>query len=573
MKRISFIAFILFASLITTVQAQTTTTLLKGTQEITPLAYYELSKEAEQFFQQQNYAKAAEAYEKLTKAYPFDGEKWRRLGVSLYQLGKFLEAAPVFLKAHELGVFPFPQFNALNAAKSFARAGDAKNALLWLEKALRDLRFNQKPSLLKDPAFESLKSNPRFLELVDNSPKRELSRDEGWRYDVDYLLSEIKRLNAVYSKAPLPEKLVRAADRLKKEIPKLSNEQIYVEMQHLLTLLGQTHNMLFIPGDKVKQTFLPFHFYVFPEGLFIVDALAPYEDLIGAQVLRFDETTAERAIDATRYVNSLENDMQIIWSVSDWLKVVQTLHALKLTKNPDRVNLTILDRDGKTRTISPEPINALPRQKLKAPRMPNLPAPPLYLTKPDDQHWFEYLPEQKTLYLQFNQVSNKPNGESLAQFGLRTRDFLSKTDVRNLVVDVRRNNGGNTYLYTELLRTLIDFDADKDNRLFVLTSRWTFSAAANFIADVDRLTNAVFVGELSSSPPLIVGSDESQIVLPYSGITGALSSTIWALTGPRDTRLWIPMDIPIQTTAKDYFANRDPVMEAILLLVRKDTKQ
>lgn len=572
MKNI-FAIFLAALALSYAVKAQTSAELAQGAKGIAPMAYYELSKEADQFFQQQNFAKAAETYEKLTRAYPFDGEKWRRLGASLYQLGKFREAAPAYLKAHELGVMSYPQYNALNIAKSYARAGDADNALVWLEKTLRDLRFNQKPSLLNDKAFESLKNNPRFLELVRGAPQKELSRDEGWRYDVDYLLSEVKRLNAVYSKAPFPDQLLRAADKLKADIPKLSNEQIFVEMQRLLTFLGQTHNSLFGTGERLKLTHLPLYFYVFPEGLYVVDALAPYEDLIGAQVLRFDDTTAEQAIEATRYIVGRENDMQILWTAPGNLKVLQILHALKISKNPDRVNLTVVDREGKTRTISPEPVASLPRQKLNAPRISGLPAVPLYLTKPDDFHWFEYLPKDKTLYVQFNQVAHKQNGESLTQFGLRVRDFLSQNEVRNLIVDARRNHGGDTYFYTEFLRTLIDFDANKDNRLFVLTGRWTFSAASNFIADADRLTNAVFAGEMSSSPPLMIGGDESQIALPYSGITGALSTTTWSLTGPRDSRLWIPMDIPVQTTAKDYFANRDPVMEAVLLMLRKEIKQ
>ncbi len=340
-----------------------------------------------------------------------------------------------------------------------------------------------------------------------------------------------------------------------------------------MSLLRQTHNGLFVPGNLVKLKHLPLYFYAFPEGLFVVDAVAPYEYLIGAKIVSFDDTPAERAIEATRYIAGVENDMGILWTVPGNLSVIQYLHALKLIKNPDKVNLTIVDREGKTSTVSPEPIASLPRQKLKAPRISNLPAPPLYLTKPDDQHWFEYLPDHKTVYLQFNQVSNKQNGESLSQFGLRLRDFLSKTEVRNLIVDVRRNHGGNTYFYTELLRTLIDFNANKDNKLFVVTGRWTFSATINFIADVDRLTNAIFVGEPSGSPPSTVGGDESQITLPYSGIGGALSVTSWALTGPRDTRLWVPIDIPIQTTAKDYFANRDSVMETVMTLINKVGKQ
>lgn len=367
--------------------------------------------------------------------------------------------------------------------------------------------------------------------------------------------------------------MLHGAARLKKQVSNLSDAQIVFEMQHLLTLLKQSHNAIDFDAqvERVKLTELPLTFYIFPEGLYIVDAAAPYEDLIGAKVLRFDDTTAERAIEATKYVIARENDMAVVWSAPKHLKLVQLLYALKLTSSPQQANLTVLDRDGKTRTVSPKPVVLSRPPKLKAPRLANLPSPPLYLSRPEDIYWFEYLPDDKTIYLQYNQVEDKKD-ENLRQFGLRLRDFLVKNEVRNLIVDVRRNNGGSTFLDSELLRTLIEFDTNKDNTLYLFTGRNTFSAASNFITDVNRLTRAVIVGEPSSSTPLMTGGDEALIVLPYSGFLGFISSTTWALTAPRDTRLWIAPDIPVQLTAKDYFANRDPLLETVLKLIHEVKK-
>lgn len=570
--KICFIVFILLNLVTATIHAQTPISLLRETQEISPTEYYELSQEGERLYQQQSYAKAAEVYEKLTKAYPWEGEKWQRFASSLYRLGKFREAIPAFLKAAELGLPDRSQHYAVDIARSYARAGDNDDALNWLEKALRQFRFNQKPSLLNDPAFASLKDIPCFRELMGILPNRKFTRTEGWRYDVDYLLSEIKRVNPVYSKQPLPDEIIQAASRLKTQIPKLSDAQIMYEMQHLLVLLRQSHNSLFIPGKMVKLTQLPLTFYAFPEGLYIIDAIAPYEDLIGARVLRFDNTTAESALEATRYIIGRENEMAILSTGPDRLKILQLMHALRITSNPDRVDLTVIDRQRKTRTVSPNPVSLGSRQKLMAPRLPNTSAPPLYLSRPDEEFWFEYLPKDETIYLQYNQVDNKSD-ETLPQFGIRLRDFLAQNKVRNLIVDVRRNNGGSTFLDAELLRTLIEFDAKGSYKLFIFTGRYTFSAASNFITDVDRLTNAIFVGEPSGGKPIMVGGDESPIILPYSGVGGSIAATSWALTTPRDTRLWIAPSIPIVLTAKDYFSNRDALMETILTMLRKNTKQ
>jgi tetratricopeptide (TPR) repeat protein len=174
-KRI-FALLIILASLNFPAAAQMPATeLMKEIQGMSPPAYYELSEEARQFYPQRNYQKAAESYEKLTKAYPWDGEKWRRLAMSFYRMGKFREAIQPFLKAQEIGMVPAPQYNALFLAESYARTRDTDNALLWLEKVVGELRFDQKPSLLENPAFDLLKNNPRFLKLAGVSGNRSLS--------------------------------------------------------------------------------------------------------------------------------------------------------------------------------------------------------------------------------------------------------------------------------------------------------------------------------------------------------------------------------------------------------------
>ena len=37
-----------------------------------------------------------------------------------------------------------------------------------------------------------------------------------------------------------------------------------------------------------------------------------------------------------------------------------------------------------------------------------------------------------------------------------------------------------------------------------------------------------------------------------------------------DTRVWIAPRIPVRLTARDYFANRDPVLDAVLEVMRKE---
>lgn len=556
--------------------------LAKGLKGLTPGEYYNLSLEAERLQADGEPVKAAELYSKIVSAYPLDGENWARLGRVRYRAGDFRGAVDALKRGIILGAgfqgdlyTGFTQRAMYSVAAAYAKLGENELALEWLEKTIKEGRFERRPSILEDETFAALRNNPRFKRLGGSIAEPNLSRTKGWETDVDYLLSEIERLNYVYHSRSLPSRLQEAANKLRRRISVLSEAQIAVELQHLLVLLGQTHNTLYFPyaagmSGKVKFTHLPLSFYIFPEGLYITDAKPPYEDLIGARVLRFDDTPAEKAVEATRYVKDHENDVEILGSGVAFLPIPQVLHALGLIHQPDEVKLTVEDRSGKIRTISPQPAAQQTWQKLEAPRLADLTvAPPLYLRQPNDAFWFEDLADKNALYLAFNQIEDK-NEETLAQFAVRLRTTLADNNIKNLIVDVRRNNGGDTYLYAELLRTLIWFDAQPEKRLFVIIGRRTFSATANFITDIDRLTNAVFVGEPSGGKPITLGSDSADVTLPYSGLRAGLSSGTWQLTSPRDSRPFIAADIPVELSAKDYFANRDPIFETILSLLNKE---
>ena len=188
---------------------------------------------------------------------------------------------------------------------------------------------------------------------------------------------------------------------------------------------------------------------------------------------------------------------------------------------------------------------------------------PRYLSAVDTNYWLEPLPEHGALYFQFNQVRDDPD-ESIARFAERLAEDLKRPGVNTLIVDVRHNNGGNNTLLRPLLRALMGFElASANNRIYVLVGRNTFSAAQNFINRVERWTDAVFVGESSSSSPNFVGEDH-EIVLPFSRLRGSISTRYWQDSDPGDERPWIAPDVPVELTAADYFANVDPLLDAVL---------
>jgi hypothetical protein len=58
------------------------------------------------------------------------------------------------------------------------------------------------------------------------------------------------------------------------------------------------------------------------------------------------------------------------------------------------------------------------------------------------------------------------------------------------------------------------------------------------------------------------------VTLPYSGTNGEFSLVRWNLSmNVFDGRREMSPDVPVQLTAKDYFAGRDPALDAVFRLI------
>lgn len=129
--------------------------------------------------------------------------------------------------------------------------------------------------------------------------------------------------------------------------------------------------------------------------------------------------------------------------------------------------------------------------------------------------------------------------------------------------DLRHNNGGNTFTYRELLRTVMPFSTGEGHRLYVLIGRGVYSAAANFSTDLERLADPVFVGEPTSMTGNQHG-DEGRVLLPYSGLQATIAGVNWQLSHPWDRRASIVPEVPVSLSARAWLAGEDLVLDTAL---------
>ncbi|HTQ26920.1 MAG TPA: hypothetical protein VMI35_02280 [Puia sp.] len=389
-------------------------------------------------------------------------------------------------------------------------------------------------------------------------------RVRGWSSDIDTLLYIMKTQHYVYRNQPLPPKLLNAASELKARVAAYSDERMLTELERLAFYMHDGHSYILPVSRKIQSFYLPLQFYLFSDGVYIIDADESYKSLIGARVVQI------HGVDVTKLVSDMnsfvhhDNLYTIKWFAPSVLRFRSLYECYGLAAGSSTVDLKVIDRQHQTRL---QEVNFIPASdfhgipKLFPSRLADN-APPLYLANVQDNFWFTWIRGRQILYFQFNQVEDKTN-ETLDAFGKRFADTLRSSAPRLLVVDVRHNNGGNLTLLTSLMNGIIRFEKENPTaRIVIITGRNTFSAAQVFISLMNKNTHALFAGEPSSSSPNFVG-EGNYIMLPYSGAMGSISNK-YHESIPGDTRQWIEPDIPVQLSSKEYFANEDPVMKEVL---------
>ena len=521
---------------------------------------------------------AATLWARVVELNPVVGRHWVRLAEARYELSDFEGALAAYDKAQHVGVWLhrdeieaiFPAEIAYRMATCHLRLDDHDSAVRELRRALSlGLRDLGRPH--RDEHWQPLLGNEAVQELLGIIDTAGLTRDEGWRADLAFLVREIKRR----AYAPFREMSERDFDavaaRLAEDVPGLSDFQILAGMMRLLRPLGDGHAFVLPAEDSEDaQLGLPVKFYRFPEGLFVTAATEAYRQLIGAQVLGVDGHPADEVLAALEPLISRDNDQQVTWIGPEMLRWTPLVHALGLISDPGLATLTVRFADQTTGAVAVESVAdsyrsltaARPAGWISLPDTAGAPMP-LYLRNSDVSYWFEYLPDSAVVYFQFNGVGDQPL-EAIAAFCERLFTFIDSHEVSRLVIDLRWNGGGNTYLVQPLLHRLIG--CAKVNQLgclYVIIGRGTFSAAQNTATAIERETNAIFVGEPTGSRPNFIG-ETVPFTLPYSKALANVADLYWQTSWPMDYRPWIAPELYAPPSFEAYSQNRDPAMEAIL---------
>ncbi|MGD8930802.1 MAG: hypothetical protein PVI22_17700 [Lysobacterales bacterium] len=173
----------------------------------------------------------------------------------------------------------------------------------------------------------------------------------------------------------------------------------------------------------------------------------------------------------------------------------------------------------------------------------------------DRTNFVVYLDDPKALIVEIGAMQDQDDS-TFEVFTAEVAGAMEGQDIESVVIDLRKNGGGNNELVMPLHRMLVKSRFNRYGGIFVLTSPSTFSAAMNFASWLERDTEAIFVGEPTGGSPNQFGDAEFETTT-VSGTPYLISRLRWQDSSPLDKRRWILPDFPVEPTFDDFVAGED----------------
>ena len=315
-------------------------------------------------------------------------------------------------------------------------------------------------------------------------------------------------------------------------------------------------------GDRYDRFgYLPFTAQWFGEELYIVQTTKAHQKILGHKITAIDNTPIDEALRQLRSVVPHANESRFKKFSPYYLHLPGLLYGLGISDDPNQVCLKVVNEKGKQAkaTIVNQPDiedgDMIAMTEL-------LSSKPLYLQQNEKAYWFEYLADEKLLYLHYDRVTSMEE-ESIWAFTSRLFDFVEQHPVDKFVVDIRDNGGGSSAYSAGLWNGIEQHpQINQPGKLFVITGYNTFSAAISFASYLELRTHAIFVGE-PVCDHLQSPGDAATYTLPHSGIRVGLSRLFHEKSFYLDERATLSPDFPVTLTFDDYKSGRDPVLAFI----------
>jgi hypothetical protein len=336
---------------------------------------------------------------------------------------------------------------------------------------------------------------------------------EQWQEDLEYFINEITTKHRDPYHFTNKAEFDRAATSLRERIVSMKDYEVVVGMQHLAALVGDGHT--FIDTSNLYARF-PLEVFWFGKDLRVIRAAPEYKQALGARIIEIGRFSIDEVKSKLQQLTPQgENEWHVLNSSAEQIMKVEPLAALGVLPDLGPADFAFEDNSGRRFRLRIRSVAAAGDDSGEQGKDPL----PLPFRHPEQPFWFTYLPDSKTVYVDFRSYDNL-EGQTA-----RLWEFIAGNPVQRLVVDMRWNGGGNYTRGREYLIYKLAFmpALNRIGHLFVITGRKTFSAGMTNVTDFRRETEAILVGEPTGARPN--GYQENHwFTLPFSKLRASCAT-------------------------------------------------
>ncbi|NER11324.1 Tetratricopeptide repeat-containing protein [Muriicola jejuensis] len=394
---------------------------------------------------------------------------------------------------------------------------------------------------------------------------------EQYREDLLFLQKTVHEAYPFLFKKTTAADFDKEVTALYEAIPDLEDHEVLVGLTRLVASFEYGHTVLGYWENVIPIHQLPIVLYHFDDGVYLQGVHKDYAGALGTRLLAIEDMPIEEVLKRMRPVVPAENDQFVKAYGIHYLTFPEFLHAQGVLKEMNTTVKVTIEKDGKQikQEIRAVPMKRFPRQYgMVVPdgdwlESRDQSATPLYLKNLDKIYYYEYLPEQKAVYVRQSQIQDD-SLQSIPEFYKEVFDFIDRNEVDKMILDVRLNGGGNNYKNKPVVTGVIaNKKINQPGKFFVILGRRTFSACQNLVNELHNYTNAIFVGEPTAENINFYG-DNQPVILPNTQLKAYLSFAWWQDKPQWENKPALYPQIATGLTFEQYRTNQDPALEAVL---------
>jgi len=411
-----------------------------------------------------------------------------------------------------------------------------------------------------------------------------------WRRDIDEVSADIRLIHPDPFTKTGKMVFLRSIDRLKEDVPKLTEEQRVVRLMQVVASVRDGHTQLEADNPRFAYWY-PIRILDFPDGYFVTAARVDNADLAGAQVLEIGGRPVGEVMAAVRSVMGADNllDAQVkLYAVHN----SGLMKGLGYADGAGNLTAKFKLRDGKTvdRLLTPSRTSnkhyKIDDATYEWTYMPPMYGPPVGIGRewisaykglpavafetPDTTRpafltdalplSARPMPGKDAYYIRCNYLSD-------TDFPIFIHKVMLQVDSlkpRRLIVDLRFNFGGDGSKVRQVIQEFVARASSPPwKELYMLTGRRTFSAAVMLVSAFLNDTEVSVVGEPAGAPLNSFGDADARS-LTHTGLVLYVSTRRNQLSSSDDISEYTRVDVPAPFSFSDYVAGKDPAVDPIL---------